>query len=110
MDDFITRLQQRRNRRFKFLICKVVKDGITIIDHLLEFVISHYDSEPLGLGITIPEEPPEGSNSVSEYGTTTNNLLNNNYQGSIEHKIRSKQVQEISFSDRVKVKEKFYID
>lgn len=92
------------------IICKVVKDGITIIDHLLEFVISHYDSEPLGLGITIPEEPPEGSNSVSEYGTTTNNLLNNNYQGSIEHKIRSKQVQEISFSDRVKVKENFYIE
>jgi hypothetical protein len=119
-DDFGFRLKKVANfyvvgffegRMFKTqIICKVVKDGITIIDHLLEFVISHYDSEPLGLGITIPDEPPDDLTSIPEFGKLVNNPLNINYQGCVEYKLMTKQIQEISFSDRVKIKEKFYIE
>lgn len=83
------------------IICKVVKDGISVIDHLLEFVCSNYFNLPNGYKIPSDEQ---FSQQLSNNG---NNLLNNNYIGNYEQQISNLLITPISFSN---LKEQFKQD
>lgn len=86
------------------IICKVVKDGISVIDHLLEFVCTSYFNLPNGY----KSQPDEKfSQQLSNIG---NNLLNNKYSGNFEEQIRNLLIRPISFSNlKEQYKQDIYI-
>ena len=86
------------------IICKVVKDGLSVIDHLLEFVCSNYFNLPNGYK---KQSDEKFSQQLSNSG---NNLLNNNYSGNFETQIRNLLITPISFSNlKEKYKQDIYI-
>ena len=85
------------------IICKVVKDGISVIDHLLEFVCSSYFNLQNGFK-ELSEE------SMQQLSNANNNLLNNNYTGTIETQVNTLLIRPISFSNlKQKYKQDIYI-
>jgi len=78
-------------RMFKTqIICKIIKDGITVIDHLVEFVMAYYLSDKLGPNPISEEEE-----------NSTNNPLNKRYVGSLEPQLKLKNIQKITLDDEI---------
>jgi hypothetical protein len=83
------------------IICKVVKDGIYVIDHLLEFVCSNYFN--LQNGFKLPEDE-QIFGLLADY---FNNLLHKDYNNTFEKHIDLLFIRPISFSN---LKQKFQQD
>jgi hypothetical protein len=86
------------------IICKVVKNGITVIDHLLEFVCSYYFNLQNGYKVT----PEKGYPDI--LSSSSNDLFNANYLGSFESQIKQLLIRPFSFSNlKQKYKQDIYI-